>query len=89
LESLKTLTVKLEKKYDVLKAKGGYLNERQKQIKAFIATHQPVKISDLAKQFPAIKLGTLKNDLQYLYQEQVLTRIGQGKGTVYLLKEPE
>ena len=30
LESIKTLTEKLDKKYDVFKQKGGYLNERQK-----------------------------------------------------------
>jgi hypothetical protein len=30
LESLKTLTQKLEQKYDIFKSKGVYLNERQK-----------------------------------------------------------
>ncbi len=89
LESLKTLTEKLEQKYDVFKSKGGYLNERQKQIKDFISNNQLIKVSDLAKQFPEIGLSTLKKDLQYLRDEQVLTMIGKGKGSVYILTEKE
>lgn len=87
LESLKTLTEKLEQKYDVFKSKGGYLNNRQKLIKDFISNNQPIKVSDLAKQFPEIGLSTLKKDLQYLRDEQVLTMIGKGKGSVYVLIE--
>lgn len=89
LESLKTLTEKLEQKYDVFKSKGGYLNERQKQIKDFIANNQPVKVGDLAKQFPEMQLSTLKKDLQYLREEQVLTMIGKGKGSVYVSREKD
>lgn len=87
LESLKTLTEKLEQKYDVFKSKGGYLNDRQRLIKDFIVSHQPLKVSDLAKQFPEIGLSTLKKDLQYLRDEQVLTMIGKGKGSIYVLTE--
>lgn len=87
LESLKTLTEKLEQKYDVFKLKGGYLNDRQKLIKDFISNNQPIKVSDLAKQFPEIGLSTLKKDLQYLRNEQVLTMLGKGKGSVYVLTE--
>ncbi len=89
LESLKTLTEKLEQKYDVFKSKGGYLNDRQKLIKDFITNNQPIKISDLAKQFPEIGLSTLKKDLQYLRDEQVLTMIGKGKGSIYILTEKQ
>lgn len=87
LESLKTLTEKLEQKYDVFKSKGGYLNDRQRMIKDFITENQPQKVSDLANQFPEIGLSTLKKDLQYLRNEQVLKMLGKGKGTVYLLNE--
>lgn len=87
LESLKTLTEKLEQKYDVFKSKGGYLNDRQKLLKDFIKGNQPIKVSDLAKQFPEIGLSTLKKDLQYLRAEQVLTMIGKGKGSVYVLND--
>jgi len=73
----------------VFKSKGGYLNERQKQIKDFIANNQPVKVGDLAKQFPEMQLSTLKKDLQYLREEQVLTMIGKGKGSVYVSREKD
>ncbi len=89
LESMKTLTEKLEQKYDIFKSKGGYLNDRQKLIKGFITSNQPIKVSDLAKQFPEIGLSTLKKDLQYMRNEQVLTMIGKGKGSVYILAVKE
>jgi Fic family protein len=86
LESLKTLTEKLDKKYNVFKQKGGYLNERQKMLKAFIVEQKTVKIADLSVAFPDISPNTLKKDLQYLKTEQIITTIGQGKGTVYVNK---
>jgi Fic family protein len=89
LESLKTLTEKLEQKYSVFKTKGGYLNDRQKFIKDVISKNQPVKVSDLAKHFPKIGLSTLKKDLHYLRNEKVLTMIGKGKGSVYVINEQE
>lgn len=87
LESLKSLTEKLDSKYNVFKSKGGYLNERQKEIKGFIVLNEPIKISDLSIHFPEIPTITLKKDLQYLRDEQVLTMIGKGKGSVYVLTE--
>ncbi|MCZ2100924.1 MAG: hypothetical protein LC107_05250 [Chitinophagales bacterium] len=89
MESLKTLTEKLEQKYDVFKSKGGYLNGGQKLIKDFITSNQPIKVSALVNQFPEIRLSTLKKDLQYLRDEQVLTMIEKGKGTVYVMTEKE
>ena len=89
LESLKTLTEKLDKKYDVFKQKGGYLNERQKMFKEFIVEQRAVKISDLSVAFPDISPNTLKKDLQYLKAEQIITTVGQGKGTVYVIKQME
>ncbi|MDR2679693.1 MAG: Fic family protein [Tannerella sp.] len=87
LESLKTLTEKLDKKYDVFKQKGGYLNERQKRLKEFIIEQRTVKISDLSAAFPGISPNTLKKDLQYFKAEQIITAVGQGRGTVYVIKQ--
>lgn len=87
LDSLNRLTQKLEQKYNVFKSKGGYLNERQKQIRSFIEENQPVKVSDLASHFTNIQLSTLKKDLQYLRQEQEIQMIGKGKGSIYLTNE--
>ncbi|MDR3227051.1 MAG: Fic family protein [Prevotellaceae bacterium] len=89
LESLKTLTQKLEQKYDVFKSKGGYLNDRQKQIKDYIVKNQPVKVSDLAIQFSNVPIGTLKKDLQYMRDERFLIMLGKGKGSVYIEKTKE
>jgi Fic family protein len=87
LESLKTLTEKLDQKYNVFKQKGGYLNERQRQIKQFIIDNKTVKISDLSTAFPDISPNTLKKDLQYLKSEKIITAIGQRKGMVYSVEQ--
>jgi Fic family protein len=85
LESLKTLTEKLDIKYDVFRQKGGYLNERQKLLKEFIVKRQTVKMADISVAFPDISPNTLKKDLQYLKTEQIIAAVGQGKGTVYVI----
>lgn len=85
LESLKTLTEKLDQKYNVYKQKGGYLNDRQKAIKEFIVEQKTVKAADLSIAFPDISLNTIKKDLQYLRAEHIISTIGQGKGTVYVI----
>jgi Fic family protein len=86
LEGIKILTEKLDQKYDIFKQKGGYLNERQKILKEFIIEQKTVKIADLMIAFPDISPNTLKKDLQYLRTEQIISAVGQGKGTVYLEK---
>lgn len=85
LESLKSLTEKLEQKYNLFKQKGVYLNERQKKIREYITENQPIKTGDLSIRFPEISLATLKKDLQYLRNEQVLDMLGKGKGSMYVI----
>ena len=87
LSSLETLIQRLEQKYDVFKSKGGYLNDRQKKIKEFIEDNQPIKLSDLTKEFPGITVHTLKKDLQYLKTEQIIDLIGKNRGAIYVIKE--
>jgi len=87
LDKLNELTQKLEAKYDIFKSKGGYLNERQKLIKEHLLENQPLKLSDVAKKFENININTIKKDLQYLKREQVITSIGKGKGTVYIIEK--
>lgn len=86
LEKLNNLTLKLDAKYDIFKSKGGYLNERQKEIFNYLSVNQPLKISDIANVFDSINIHTLKKDLQYMKKEQIITTIGKGKGTVYITK---
>lgn len=85
LDKLTLLTAKLNKKYDVFKQTSGYLNERQKAIKAYLQVHQPLKIADLSQAFAHINIHTLKKDLQYMKKEQIIQSVGKGKGTVYLI----
>jgi len=89
LEKLNELTLKLEAKYDIFKSKGGYLNERQKLIRDYLLENQPLKLSDIARKFENININTIKKDLQYLKKEQVITSIGKGKGTIYIIEEQE
>ena len=89
LEKLQALTQRLDAKYDVYKSKGGYLNERQKEIKKYLKENQPLKISDLAKGFDTISINTIKKDLQYLKKEKIIMSIGKGKGTVYIIGNKE
>ncbi len=86
LNSMETLIARLEQKYNVLKRKGGYLNDRQRMIREFIEKNQPVRLGDLAKKFPGISVNTLKKDLQYLKKEQVIESVGKNRGTIYLIK---
>ena len=87
LDKLSVLTQKLDAKYDVFKSKGGYLNERQKEIKEYLKKNQPLKVSDIAKKFENININTIKKDLQYMKREQIIQSIGKGKGTVYLINK--
>ena len=87
LQSLETLIHRLEQKYDVFKTKGGYLNDRQKKIKEFITSNQPIKLADLANSMTDISINTLKKDLQYMKAEQIIESLGKNKGTVYILKD--
>ena len=89
LDKLNILTQRLDAKYDVFKSKGGYLNERQKEIREYLKENQPLKISDLAKKFENININTLKKDLQYMKKEQIIKGVGKGKGTVYIIVNKE
>jgi Fic family protein len=85
-DGLATLTKKLEKKYEVYNKKGGYLNDRQKQVLSVIKKQAPVKLSDIMAALPRINRSTLKQDLNYLLNENSITRLGHGKSTVYVIK---
>jgi Fic family protein len=83
------LTERLDAKYNNFKAKGGYLNERQKKIVEFIkAGSQPVKVSEIALALPEFPLNTIRKDLLYLRDEKAVIQIGVGRGTVYVAEQP-
>lgn len=83
LGSITSMIDKLENKYDRYNTVGPYLNLRQKDIVSFIEKNEPVKISDIDKRFEEYSIHSIKKDLQYLYQENAIDKIGKGKGTTY------
>jgi Fic family protein len=87
LDSISSLIRKLEQKYDEYSSRGAYLNERQKKVIEVIKKHAPVKLADIIKIIPKISRNTLKKDIAYLVNEQSIIKIGQGKGTVYAIKD--
>lgn len=86
LDCLESLIVKLEAKYEKYRKKGPYLNERQKKILALIKENEPLKMGDLTAFLESESRNTIKKDLLYLIKEGVINKLGQGKGTLYVMR---
>lgn len=87
LDSLEILIKKLQVKYEGYSSKGGYLNKRQKDIVNFIKNNSPVKLLDIIEKLPDYPKNTIKRDLIYLKNENVIEQIGKYKGATYVIKE--
>lgn len=85
LDCMESLIVKLDSKYQQYKEKGPYLNERQKKVLSFIKENEPLKVGDITTYFALESKNTIKKDLQYLCQEKIIDKLGQGKGTIYVM----
>jgi Fic family protein len=86
LDCLQEMIDLLNKKYDVYKDKGGYLNPRQKEVLEAICINHPVKFGDIVAALPAYSQNTIKKDLVYLLNEHQIESIGRNKGTVYNIR---
>jgi Fic family protein len=86
LDSLRELIVQLAQKVKEYRNIGGYLNERQKELIGYIQQNQPVKIGDISKALPQYTSATIKKDLQYLVTEFEIEKLGNNRGTVYIIK---
>lgn len=89
LSSLEILIKKLEEKYDRFRSIGPYLNDRQKEVVEFIRKNHPVKVSDVCNNLSHHNAASIRKDVQYLFQEGVVERIGKGRGTTYIMKEQD
>lgn len=89
LESLEEVIKKLEIKYKQYRKRGPYLNQRQKDILEFIKENQPTKVKDVSERFEEESRNTIKKDLQYFLNEGLVERLGQGRGTIYIMKTDE
>lgn len=86
LETLKLSIQKLEDKYQFVKDKKSYLNERQQEILQYIEDSEPVKISDIIRGVDGYSSYIMKKDVRYLVDEGLIQMIGKGKGTIYVSK---
>lgn len=87
LDSLSELIIKLEEKVKEYRKLGGYLNDRQKQILNYIQENQPVKLANIAKDLPQYGQAIIRKDLQYLITEFEIEKLGENRGTVYIIKK--
>ena len=88
-QSLETLSQRLESKYERYMNIGGYLNDRQQQVLAFIQKEKKVVFRDLAKQFPNISASTIKRDLNILANDGRIEKQGAGRGMRYLIVQED
>lgn len=87
LECLISLIQRLEQKYAHYQQTGAYLNPRQRRILAALPEIQPAKMSDIHAVLQDIPLNTLKKDVKYLVEEGRIEKLGQRRGTIYLLPD--
>jgi len=87
LDSISILIQRLENKYEIYKNTKTYLNDRQKQLIELIIKYQPVKIGDLMQHLNDFSRNTIKKDLTYMKNENLIETIGKNKGTLYLMKK--
>ncbi|MBM3127867.1 MAG: DeoR family transcriptional regulator [Chloroflexi bacterium] len=62
------------------------LNDRQQAALDFIAKHQRVANRDYREMFPDVSEETIRRDLADLVEKDVLIKMGDKKGTYYILK---
>ena len=86
-DCLLELINKLERKVADFKQLGGHLNDRQRDVLTYIQNHQPVKIGDISKNLSQYSIASLRKDLQYLVKELAIEKLGEYKGTIYIIKQ--
>jgi Fic family protein len=87
LSALELAIRKLEDRYSQIKNRKSYLNERQKKLYKYIDANQPVKISDIVSQLQEYTSYTLKKDMRYLSDENLILKMGKGRATIYIINE--
>jgi Fic family protein len=87
LESLVTLTRRLEAKYDTYSKLKIALNERQQQIVAYVKDHETAQINEIENTLENYSRNTIKKDMAYLVNEGILLKTGAGRGVRYYIKK--
>ena len=76
----------LEARFEEIKSKKSYLSKRQSTIFEYIKVNEPVKISDISERFPMDKIHTIRKDILYLKNENLIKQVGKARATVYYFK---
>jgi Fic family protein len=82
MQSLITLTERLDAKYEIFSELKTALNKRQQKVLDFIRDNEPSQVSDIEKALHESR-NTLKKDLAYLVREKLLLKTGDRKGSRY------
>ncbi|KGE84822.1 Fic family protein [Phaeodactylibacter xiamenensis] len=77
----------LESRFADIKNSKSYLSHRQAKIMEFIKNNEPVKISDISKHMIEESIHTIRKDIVYLKNENLLRQVGKGRSTIYYYKE--
>ena len=83
MQSLITLTERLETKYETYSKLKTALNKRQQEVLDYIGAHEPAQIGDIEEALNQYSRNTLKKDLAFLVREGLLLKTGDRKGTRY------
>ena len=62
-----------------------YLNTRRKRLLKHIQKNAPLKISDIMTSFPEESRNTIKKDLLYLREKEMIIAHGEGRGMYYIV----
>jgi Fic family protein len=87
LDCLVVLANRLQAKYQTYSKIKLALNSRQQQILNFISERGSTQIKQLELHLPHHSRNTLKKDLSWLLKEDLLFKIGGGRGVHYHIKE--
>lgn len=87
LDCLTELIQKLKVKYKTYNNLRTSLNERQKEVLNYLDQHKTIQIKDLEQNLPQYSRNTIKKDLQYLVNEELILKTGSGRGVRYHAKE--
>ena len=89
MQSLITLTKRLDAKYETYSKLKTALNRRQQQVLDFVRDNEPAQVGDIEKALGEYSRNTLKKDLIYLVNEKLLMKTGDRKGTRYHILKKE
>ena len=75
----------LEARFEQIRNKKSYLSSRQSQVLDFIRSNEPAKMADIVNA-TGESIYTIRKDVSYLQDENLVRQVGKGRATVYYFK---